>query len=334
MFKHNKSWVKVLLSGVCALGFACHSTGAMAQAQAAGKPQEQILEDIYKTLQDIGTLMNNTIFKTTEYVAQLLWTESPDVDATMKANTRFKATVPQAMKQYTKFYINDEMKRFMTPGSPSVPAMFKLLPGRAQDVERTIPNFSFNSLLEPDVYNTASNNKENERAYYFIRTVLNADRMPRSLNISDIARGGSSELRYMTKFANFAAVHSVALYNLFKSYSKRLPQQGLGSKVGMIKLYPDMAPKGARVGQPIANASPLQADRYLAERRVLNPKWYTEIEKAPPASVSRETLYVLAEIRNEMFKQRIATERLIDTISALNMHSAEHFARQPELARK
>ena len=54
----------------------------------------------------------------------------------------------------------------------------------------------------------------------------------------------------------------------------------------------------------------------------MNPNWYSEMETAKPLSVNREMLYVLAEMRLEMYRQRLIEERLLATVSIMQMQMA------------
>jgi hypothetical protein len=72
-----------------------------------------------------------------------------------------------------------------------------------------------------------------------------------------------------------------------------------------------------REAQAIRDASPLQVKEYLATRRSTNPQWYDDMSKASPATVSRETLFVLAEIRQELFNIQQQNERMLATMSAM-----------------
>src|SRR5690606_20968040 len=69
------------------------------------------------------------------------------------------------------------------------------------------------------------------------------------------------------------------------------------------------------------NASPLQVEDYLAKKRIMNPNWYASIEAASPTTVLREMLYVMAEMRFELYQQRMQNELVLATLSALQLQS-------------
>ncbi|MCW5589628.1 MAG: hypothetical protein KIT27_08210 [Legionellales bacterium] len=111
---------------------------------------------------------------------------------------------------------------------------------------------------------------------------------------------------YLLTMRSYAAMRSIALDNLLHMYYQRVPIQNLGQQAGIPESANPIAP----------NASLLQVDEYRASRR-LTPEWYQEVNQEPPATVDRQILLVLAEMRYEQYEQRLATERLNATMSAL-----------------
>jgi hypothetical protein len=116
---------------------------------------------------------------------------------------------------------------------------------------------------------------------------------------------------YRLALRSYIAGQSLALDNFYRLLAERIVQPGLGTQTGLFNSN----------GQPIKDASPLQVKEYLATRRASNPHWYDAMAKASPATVSRETLFVLAEIRQELFNLQQQNERLLLTMSGLAMQS-------------
>gem|GEM_PF-4036906 len=70
---------------------------------------------------------------------------------------------------------------------------------------------------------------------------------------------------------------------------------------------------------PATPMSPLQLDEYMATRRVANGQWYQATQNATPGQLSRENLNLLAEIRYEMYEQRLQMEQMNATMAVLQL---------------
>ncbi len=73
-------------------------------------------------------------------------------------------------------------------------------------------------------------------------------------------------------------------------------------------------------GKKVKNVSPLQLESYIANHRVQNPKWYTDIQNASPALIQRKTLIVLAEIERQNYQAHLDRERLLAAIATLTLN--------------
>jgi len=133
-----------------------------------------------------------------------------------------------------------------------------------------------------------------------------------------LKEGNANALAYMTALRAYAASQSVGLSNLFEMYAQRVPQKNLAKEAGWEDKFP---------GETKDGISPLQLDEYSAKRRITNENWYISMETATPVTVQREMLYVLAEMRQEMFKTRMAIERLTATMSVLQTENNDFNAR-------
>lgn len=133
-------------------------------------------------------------------------------------------------------------------------------------------------------------------------------------------RSSTKVQNYLTALRSYTAAQSVSLSNLYHLYAERVIQEGLGKTLNVHK-YSTVDEAGKVVpGEVIPDVSPLQAEEYLAKRRVYDPGWYKEMESTTsPFTLARETLYVLAEIRLELFKNRMETERLLATLSSMQL---------------
>lgn len=94
-----------------------------------------------------------------------------------------------------------------------------------------------------------------------------------------------------------AAKQSVGLSNLNQMFARRI--------------------RNARTGK-----SPLEHEHEMVTRR-LKEKWHDDMEKATPLTLQREMLYLLAEINYQLYQQRRDNERLLATVSAMQLEQLD-----------
>jgi hypothetical protein len=171
------------------------------------------------------------------------------------------------------------------------------------DFEKNLGVYDIKSLLAPLGYtDQATAQKALLYIQFLAQPTFNAD-------IATL-RGYNSNnfLAYIMALRSYVATQSIGISNLYKSYSDRVRITGLGNRAGM------------KTGNtPVPDASVLEVEDYAAKKRVTDPNWYKAMETATPATIEREMLYVLAEMRLELYKNRLALERLILTNSAMQM---------------
>ena len=116
--------------------------------------------------------------------------------------------------------------------------------------------------------------------------------------------------------------------NFQRLYEERKPQKDLGCKTGLA---------GSKAGcpggyQPIlqnsqlgADLSPLVVDQVLAAYR-LDPEWKKNVVANDTSiQVEKEMLFVLSEMRYELFRLRMEQERMLATLSALHIQSSANY---------
>lgn len=109
---------------------------------------------------------------------------------------------------------------------------------------------------------------------------------------------------YMTNLRAFETSQAMALNNLQFLIEQRKPISGLGSQAGLQE--PDV--------------SPLRLD-YLVSTLRLQKSWYENMVVASPAAVEREMLFVLAEIRYELFQMRLENQRILAATTATQIQN-------------
>lgn len=67
------------------------------------------------------------------------------------------------------------------------------------------------------------------------------------------------------------------------------------------------------------NVSPLEVEKYIATRRTNSTQWYKNMATASPATVQRETLFVLAEIEKQNYQAHLDRERLLSAVTAMSI---------------
>jgi hypothetical protein len=121
---------------------------------------------------------------------------------------------------------------------------------------------------------------------------------------------------YILAIRNIGALQSMALSNFNMLAQERLIVPNLGTNAGMTTLPPagSSTPPSA-----IKDASQLQLDKFLIDRRVNNAAWYTAMNTASPTALQRETVFILAEMQRQLYELRMLNERMLATLSTMQM---------------
>lgn len=114
---------------------------------------------------------------------------------------------------------------------------------------------------------------------------------------------------YFTKLRSYAAVTSVAYSNLYYVLSKRLPQNTSGSD------------SSSATSQAL-NEFTMATWRLYTPGGNTNANWLNQINQAPPATVEKEMVTLLAEINYQLYLTRQQQERLLLTNTMLLLVNA------------
>lgn len=119
---------------------------------------------------------------------------------------------------------------------------------------------------------------------------------------------------------------SVALNNLNELIAERSPITTPQSNSNLAQLSQQIGvtpatEKDSKGNTVYAYASPLQISNYVTTHRTSDPNWYKQMMSASPATVQRETLFVLAEMESELQRQHIDNERILATLTASQMQN-------------
>lgn len=182
--------------------------------------------------------------------------------------------------------------------------------------------FDMATLVRPLQYDE-NNSKETTERDNATNFILFSSGMVTPPQILDLTRFNQTQLsgilnnalvqQYLVSLRSLVSQKSVGLDNLYHIYAERIPvsTQKLVQSVPEIsgtKLYPA--------------ASPLSVDQYMATRRFSDPNWQTMIQKkATPAELMRQELYLLREIRYELYESRLQNERVLATLSVMELQN-------------
>lgn len=176
-------------------------------------------------------------------------------------------------------------------------------------------NFSFATFFSPISYATGL---QQMYASNYIKFLADEAQPISNLNIGGLSTDQLKQLQSETSFQNYQvslraliAQQSIAYSNLYHLYAERLPQQGLGTSVGMVD----------NQGNKITNASPLQVEQYIATRRADNPSWYQKMSTASSTTLLREIAMELAEIEKQQYQLHMDNERSLAAISTIELQS-------------
>ncbi len=122
-----------------------------------------------------------------------------------------------------------------------------------------------------------------------------------------VSKNSTPGLVYLAMMANYASNLSVGMSTLNQIAARRYPQQQIAN-LGLV------ASDGQTQVQSLA-----QLEKYMAQRRVSSPIWYATMAAASPATVQRETLFVLAEMRYQQYEMQLQQERIMATLAAIQL---------------
>ena len=240
------------------------------------------------------------------------------LNTTIRTNEQIVTTL-ETDNPYTNVQ-RDMAKLGITPNTTKTIPDFGVGQGATQP-QNTNDYLSFDSLVGPDAYPIAEDADKAEeldpqsiskRFIQFVSGMM----MPVAIDIK--GKGTIEKAEHLATMWSLVAQQSVGLSNLNYIFSRRITQKKLGESAGMAK----------------KDASPLEIDRYLAEKRAGAPQWFQEMETASPVTLQRETLYVLAQIQRQLFLNYQQNERILATLSASQLGSTIAFKQSLELQKQ
>lgn len=300
------------------------------------------LNDVVSAIDNLRFYIASAVNSTFQTMTKLWFEQNPNQEPTVKANTSLdtaQQNTTASAQSLSPYEVeknlhnrNDALTHNLAAITASdIPGTTRSEPGNSM--------MSSETLLGPLVYNgiylKRIEDLEKIYPYNFIQLASGAYQ-PISTVQLDPTKLSEAKIQEITSSPNYkklqtairayVAAQSVGANNLYQMMIERLPQGNLGKNSGLVD----------KEGKPIFNASPLQVKEFLATRRSQNPAWYRQMADASPATVQRETLFVLAEIRQQLFEMQQQNERLLATLSVMQMQQNSQITRmnimQPEQA--
>jgi hypothetical protein len=173
-------------------------------------------------------------------------------------------------------------------------------------------NLNMDNLVRPTQYDEG----QQTTAKNLLRFITGLASPPTAINFGklspkdrEVAMQNTKVQQYLATLRTLTAVSSVGISNLYYLYAERVP----------IKMD---NPNPNDTNQKQIEKSPLQMEQEMATRRLRDASWFAKMEAASPATIQREMLYLLAEIRFELFQNRMVNERLLATQSVIQVQNA------------
>jgi|GEM_PF-2277621 len=263
-----------------------------------------------------------------ELAKQMLYQPTPELSTTVVANTNqvqpnnTTNSIANVTNQlsYNGDNIDAMINLALLPGSDYQPSSEGINMFGKDKPKLSNPNnlaFNFDALLTPSIMSAANSDSKSppdnnsQLADYYLKLLAGSNALGIKYLPKKEALMDNSLLFYLVNLRQYVAEQSVGLGNMGYILNERKPIENLAVKAGL----PD--------SDKNPNASPAQIDEYMAKKRAANSNWYFAMETAAPTTITRETLYVLAEMRYEMYRNRQLQERILATLSAIQLHQLQ-----------
>jgi hypothetical protein len=280
------------------------------------------LDDVVNAINNVYNLVASNFSTAMTAVNNLIYEDDPNLPATAAGNSTqstasssvhtatTNAVIPIIQQSLTQKNKTPEMQLSYIQASDTPP------PASSTNIfsEPTPPSpgqgdadFNMGSLIAP----TAYDQNGQYTADYFNKFMAYINTPLTTINWNSLSTsqkndvlGDANGQKYRTTLRSLVAARSVAMDNLYNIYSERLPVANLGTQTGIPNTQ---------------DASPLQVQEYVATRRTNSQDWYNDMAQASPATVQREQLFVLAEMERQLYQLHRDNERIIATLSAIEL---------------
>lgn len=275
-------------------------------------------------------------------IVNLIYTKTPDVEKTISANESITQKDKPILPQSEADKLSSDIDNALLMTNATRLSELAAIAGKDflnSDQQGPMSNIlNFNTLLSPSGYViptkaymptgiTASAPEPTKTpASLYIQYLSQGSSLPK--NLLDLQGASQSKLQslrnnpnfmqYVVGIRSYVANQSLGMSNLYAIYNRHKPDPDLGGKIGLHNQSLSIA----------------DAEDYLAKRRIADKQWFKNMEAASPVTVLREILYVLAEIRYEMHQSRNDSERMLATLTALELQSLTQRQTQLEILKQ
>ncbi|MDF1654731.1 MAG: hypothetical protein P1U34_06415 [Coxiellaceae bacterium] len=121
--------------------------------------------------------------------------------------------------------------------------------------------------------------------------------------------------QYQYTIRNMVAARSMVTDVFNQLLYERAPSVALAKQANLPPQYEshdNYAEVNGKMEPHQTTVSPMQLENYIANHRVNSTKWHQAMSTASPATVQRETLYVLAEMLSKMQQAHLDREKMIE----------------------
>lgn len=207
------------------------------------------------------------------------------------------------------FSINDSLN-YLNKFAHLIPISY------SNEVEQdALKPFNVGTILD----NNALNEQNNEFAISFLQyasgNAIPLNIYPLRLLPTDSSKYTVAIKKYLATLGTYQALESVGVNNLMRLITERQVQPGLGEKAGVAHINA----QGKK--ETLTDASPLQVEKFNAERRSSDPEWYSQMEKTTTPGLVRELIYIEAERRRMDMLILEELKRITTTLSAIELQT-------------
>lgn len=305
------------------------------------KDQVQIAEFPNKTgitaiTNSLGTsLSNNNITNALSQFSDQTLTYSTPTDDVLKAQARMKA--------------RDALTNKLSWETKASDSLYSDLLDAPTDIQKPTDlhnnYFDFSSLITPKGY-TEDQQKAAQKfltylsnSYQSLSSGINYSKLKNYLmtlqdnptkleqTLKSFATSDTYE-NFQLQMRSMLSSRSVAMNNFHQLMAERMPIVTAKANPMLAQISNAIGVTPTEVKIKNSNdvryvyASPLQISNYVTTHRTNSSAWYQQMASASPATLQREQVYILAEIESQLQQQHLDSERVLATLSTMELQNS------------
>lgn len=175
--------------------------------------------------------------------------------------------------------------------------------------------FNIGTIIDSNALTETDNQYAGAFLQYVSGNAVPLNIYPTRLLPTDPTQRNVTMKKYLATLGTYQALESVGVNNMSRLVAERQLQHGLGEKAGVVAFNP----QGQK--EAMTDASPLQVEKFSAERRVVDPDWYAQMQKTTTPGLMREMIYIEAERRRMDMLILEELKRITTTLSAIELQT-------------